>query len=208
MMFEKLTGAALMLTLAAAVVNAQPSQRGAARAAWASGKRAASSDERRRHFNAGVQAARALLAANPDDPEGLLWLAANRGAEALEHGKLTALRVLPEMERLLLLLDAHHPTYDHAAAARTLGVLYSKAPALISIGSSARARVWFERALQRAGDHPPTLILAAEFFDDVGEDERARQLASAYLMAPASPDEHPDAPAWRALAQRILRGGR
>jgi hypothetical protein len=200
-----ITGA-LLVALAAAAAGAAPTNRGAARAAWIAGKRA-QGEERRRQFNAGVAAARVLLQADPDDPEGLLWLAANLGGEALERGKLSALQVLPDMERLLLRLEERHPQYDHAAAARTLGVLYQKAPALISIGSNARARVYFERALQRDGRYPPNLALAAEFFDDVGDESRARSLARAYLAAPADESEHPDAPEWRKNAQRIAGSG-
>lgn len=206
MNIRKLAGA-LICVLATSSASGEWPRRGSARAAWIAGKRATGED-RRRHFADGMAHARALLSANPDDPEGLLWLAANLGSEALERGKLAALRVIPEMERLLLRLDARHPLYDHAAAARTLGVLYHKAPALISIGSNARARGWFERALQRAPKHPATLILAAEFFDDVGQEARARQLAEAYLAAPANETDSPDAPEWRRIAERIVRSGR
>jgi hypothetical protein len=127
-------GAALLTTLtlagpgdatpasAAAAVHPAPA-RGRARTCYLSGKRATAERDRLRHFAEGISAARALLADQPDDPEGLLWLAANLGAEALERGVLTALKVLPEMERLLLRLEARDPLYDHAAAARTLGVL-------------------------------------------------------------------------------------
>jgi hypothetical protein len=201
---------AIALTFAvaasAAIGAPPPPNRGEARAYWVAGKRAQGED-RRRHFAAGMASARALIQANPDDPEGLLWLAANLGSEALERGKLSALRVIREMERLLLRLEERHPTYDHAAAARMLAVLYHKAPPIISIGSNARAREWFERALQRAGKHLANLILAADFFDDVGEDERARQLARAYLAAPAS-EVNPDAAEWRRIAERIVGSDR
>lgn len=202
MTMRKITGAIILALAASSASSGEPPPRGSARASWIAGKRSLG-DERRRHFAAGMASARALLAASADDPEGLLWLAANLGSEALERGKLSALRVIPEMERLLLRLDARHPLYDNAAAARTLAVLYHKAPALISIGSDARARDWFERALQRAPKYPATLILAAEFFDDTGEEDRARRLAEAYLAAPASEADHPDAPEWRRLAERV-----
>jgi hypothetical protein len=202
MITSELTGAMILMMAAAATATAGARGEADPRTAWHAGQRAQGA-ERRRHFAAGITSARALLAADPDHPEGLLWLAANLGAEALERGKVGALRVIPEMERLLLRLDARHPLHDHAAAARTLAVLYHRAPALISIGSNARARTWFQRALERAGTYPANLVLAAQFFDDVGEDERARALARAYLAAPASPADHPDAAAWDRSARRI-----
>jgi hypothetical protein len=212
-------GAALMVSLAAPLHWLQalaapfetPSRHagtlapGTARDAYFAGLRASGSELRRRQFAQGIAAARARLARNPDDPDGLLWLAANLGAEALERGKLAALRVLPEMERLLLRLDATAPSYDHAAAARTLGRLYHKAPAIISIGSMKKARLWWQKALALAGDHPANLVLAADFHDADGDQQRARQLATRYLAAPVSADEHPEAPQWRQLAEQIVR---
>lgn len=176
---------------------------GGGRAAYFAGKRAADSSERRRFFAGGIAVSRARLAERPDDPEALLWLAANLGAEALERGKLKALGVLPEMERLLLRLEAVAPDHDHAAAARTLARLYHKAPALVSIGSNRKARLFWERALERAGDYPPNLVLAADFFDDEGERDRARQLAVRYLARPVAEQDNPEAREWRQIAERI-----
>jgi hypothetical protein len=137
----------------------------------------------------------------------LLWLAANLGAEALERGKLAALRVLDEMERLLLRLDAIAPLYDHAAAARTLARLYHKAPPFISIGSKDKARRYWDTALTRAGDYPANQVLAADFFADVGEDTRARDLVTQYLRHPVLPAENPEAREWQQIATRIAAGG-
>jgi hypothetical protein len=194
------------LGAAAAPPAAGPSelQADGPRKAYEAGRRAASKDEKRRHFTAGIQQARSRLAARPDDPDGLLWLAANLGADALVRGKLNALRVLPEMERLLLRLEEVAPEHEHAAAARTLGRLYHKAPPVISIGSDAKARVWFERALARAPGFPGNQALAADFFDDQGDDARARALARAVLSGPAAREVSPDAEEWREIATRIL----
>jgi hypothetical protein len=182
------------------------------RAAYLAGKRATAADDRRRQFSAGVAEARARLATAPDDPAGLLWLAANLGAEALEQGKVVALRVLPEMERLLLHLEAVAPDYDHAAAARTLARLYHKAPPFISIGSNKKARLYWEKALTRAGDFPANQVLAADFLDDDDQDERALQLAARYLRHPVTVAENPEAAEWQETAERIVRkntgGGR
>jgi hypothetical protein len=216
-------GAALVLSMSAAirVATAQAHNKarqagaevavpapGSAREAWFAGQRAGRTEDRRRHFGSGVQAARARLQADADDPEGLLWLAANLGAEALERGKLVALRVIPEMERLLLTLEARAPDYDHAAAARTLATLYHKAPPIISIGSNKKARAFWELALGRAPDYPPNLVMAAEFFADDGDRGRAGALARRYLQRPMSEQEHPEAATWRKLAERLAGQGR
>jgi hypothetical protein len=222
-----LSGAALVLSMSAAarvaVGQGRPPQptavpggegvaratgeSGAAQAAYFAGLRARGSDVRRRHFAAGIEAARARLRTDPRDPEGLLWLAANLGGQALEKGKLFALGVLPEMERLLLTLEATAPEYDHAAAARTLGRLYHLAPAIISIGSMKKARVYWQRALDRAGQYGPNQVLAADFFDDDGEEQRARELAGRYLQRPTTEQEHPEAAQWQKIAVRIAGQG-
>lgn len=165
----------------------------------------AASDEETKvaHHDAGVALARTTLASRPDDPEALLWLAANLGAGGLARGKLTALRILPEMERTLLRLDAVAPAYEHAAASRTLGRLYHKAPAVISIGSSKKARQYFERALALAPAFPGNQAMAADFFADQRERDRAATLARQVLAAPGL-DAEPDAPEWRAIARGIL----
>ncbi len=168
------------------------------------GKRAKTSAERRRYFAAGMAAARARLAQKPDDPEGLLWLAANLGSEALERGKLSALNVLSEMEKLLLRLEQVAPEYDHAAAARTLARVYHKAPAFISIGSMKKARAYWEKALARAPEFPANLVLGADFYNDDGQKERAVQMARKYLAKPLHEAEHPDAAEWREIAETIV----
>lgn len=173
------------------------------RAAYKAGKRATSSAERRRHFSAGMAAARARLATNPDDPEGLLWLAANLGSEALERGKLAALNVIDEMERVLLRLEAVAPNHDHAAGARSLARLYHKAPPFISVGSKKKARMYWELALARAGDYPPNQVLAADFFESDGQKDRARELAARYLAHPVPLAESPEAAEWLEIATRI-----
>lgn len=160
---------------------------------------------RRAHFQAGIDAARALLATDPNDPEGLLWLAANLGDEALERGKFAALKVLPEMERLLLRLDVVDPAYDGAAASRVLGSLYSSAPSLISIGSGKKARAAFEKALALASQHPGNQALAAEFFYAKGPKQRALELARAVLQNPDLEKYPLDSSRWKQIAETIVR---
>jgi hypothetical protein len=173
--------------------------------AYRSGKAVADDKQARRHFQSGIDIARGILSATPDEPAALLWLAANLAGEALSHGRLFALRVIPEMESTLLRLERVHPEYDSAAAARALANLYWKAPALISVGSSKKATLYFQLALERAPTFPGNQAMAAAYFADQGDCARARPLAQAVANRQGLDTFGPDAAEWRQLARAALR---
>jgi len=156
-------------------------------------------------YRRGVELARAALAADPNARDALLWLPANLAREALTHGKLQALKVLPEVESTLLRLDHVDPMYDHAAAARALGNLYWKAPSVISVGSSKKAARYFALALQRDGAFPGNQAQAAAFYADHHDCAAARPLAEAVARRADIDAFGPDAAEWRVLAQAALR---
>ncbi len=172
--------------------------------AYRSGKAAATDEEARRHFQRGIDTARAALSASPDAPNALLWLSANLAGEALTHGRIFALGVIPEIEGTLLRLEQTNPLYDHAAAARSLANLYWKAPAIISVGSSRKASQFFLQALARAPDFPGNQAMAAAFFADRGDCGRARPLATAVSARVDLDTFGPDADEWRRLARAAL----
>jgi tetratricopeptide (TPR) repeat protein len=172
--------------------------------AYRAGKAASDDDVARRWYQRGIALARQALDARPDSPDAMLWLAANLAGEALTHGKLFALRVIPEIESTLLRLEQTHPTYDHAAAARALANLYWKAPALISVGSSKKATAYFELALARAPSFPGNQALAAAYFAENRRCDRARPLAQAVSGRGDLDSFGPDAAEWRQLARDAL----
>jgi len=176
-----------------------------AESAYRAGKASASDKEARQCYQRGIDIARRVLATDHDDPNALLWLAANLAGEALTHGKLAALTVIPEIESALLRLEERHALYEHAAAARSLANLYWRAPSLISIGSSQKATTYFLRALNRAPDFPGNQAMAAAYFADRGECPRARGLASAVIARGDLDSFGPDAAEWRELARAALR---
>lgn len=169
-------------------------------------KGAPSSAARRQLFQSGIRVAEARLAANADDPPGLFWLAVNLGAEAAERGKVQALGAVARMEKLLLRCAEVAPRYEHGGAARVLGRLYHKAPGVISIGSSKKARAWLERALAIDSGHPGNLAFAADFFAAQGETARAQEMARQCLRGLSSGGFGPDADSWRKLARDVLGG--
>ena len=175
-----------------------------ARRAYRAGQLAADRAQSRRAYQRGITLARAALARNPDEPGALLWLAANLGGEALTHGKLHALGVIGEIERTLLRLEQQSPTYDHAAAARALGRLYQKAPAFISVGSSAKAATFLEIALARAPEFPGNWAFVADFYAEQRDCARALPLAQRLRAAPNLDAYGFDAREWREIAARVL----
>ena len=175
-----------------------------ARLAYRAGQSAPNRDESRRDYQRGIALAREALTRDPNDPGGLLWLAANLGGEALTHSRLHALGVVGEIESTLLRLDQANPGYDHAAAARALGRLYHKAPSVISVGDNKKAAAYLEQALARAPDFPGNWAFAADFYDDRGDCGRARPLAQR-LRAAADLDRYGvDAREWREIATHVL----
>ncbi len=172
--------------------------------AYRAGKAARDDNEARRHYQRGIDLARQELSARPDSPAALLWLAGNLAGEALTHGRLFALRVIPEIEATLLRLEQVHPSYDHAAAARSLANLYWRAPALISIGSSKKAARYFQLALERAPSFPGNQAMAAAYFADNRDCARARPLAQAVSARKDLDAFGLDAAEWRQLARDVL----
>ena len=173
--------------------------------AYRAGKSTADDDAARGHYQRGIDLARQTLARSPDQPDALLWLAANLAGEALTHGKLHALRVIPEIERTLLRLEEVAPLHDHAAAARALANLYWKAPSVISVGSSKKAAAYFELALRRAPDFPGNQAHAAAFYASERNCARAAPLAAAVLARRDLDSFGPDAAEWRQLAADVQR---
>jgi hypothetical protein len=203
---RRLAGAALGLGLAA--TSAAPAATQAPSAieqAYRAGKAAPTTDASRAAYQRGIELARAALVRAPDEPDALLWLAANLAGEALTHGKLHALRVIPEIEASLLRLERVAPRFGDGAAARALANLYWKAPAIISVGSSKKAAAYFDLALARSPGFPGNQALAAAYFASGRDCARARPLALAVASRADLDAFGPDAAEWRELARDVLR---
>jgi hypothetical protein len=190
----------LLPCLTAKVAQAEDS----ARAAYQAGRSASDKEARKGHFARGMSIAQARLASQPEDAEGLYWLAVNMGAHALERGKMSALPVVPRMEALLLRLDRIAPSYESAGAARVLGRLYHQAPAFISVGSNTKARQFLERAMSLAPSHPGNLAFAADFLVSHGDKAIARDYAGRCLAVLAGQNPGPEEREWIELARGVL----
>jgi hypothetical protein len=174
--------------------------------AYRAGKAAGDDDAAARvHYQRGIDLARAVLAKDANAPDALLWLAGNLAGEALTHGKVFALRVIPEIEATLLHLERVNPAFGYAAGARGLANLYWKAPAFISVGSSKKATAYFELALARAPTFPGNQAMAAAYFVGSRECARAKPLAQAVAARTDLDAFGPDAAEWKQIARGVLR---
>ena len=112
--------------------------------------------------------------------------------------------MIGEIESTLLRLEQQSPAYDHAAAARSLGRLYHKAPALISVGSSKKAAAFLGEALARAPEFPGNWAFAADFYAEKRDCARALPLAQRLSAAPDLGQYGVDAQEWHQIAARVL----
>lgn len=112
----------------------------------------------------GITAARFATEMAPNVAAGHFFLAMNKGQLARTKS-LGALPLVKEMEDSLqraIMLDAK---FDHAAADRSLGMLYMDAPGWpASIGSKSKAKKHLERAVELVPDYPTNYLTLMEAY--------------------------------------------
>jgi hypothetical protein len=101
----------------------------------------------------GIDACRKLVAADPGNFGGHYYLGMNIGQMARVK-RFSALGLVKDMERAFTTVSDLNATFSHAGADRNLGLLYFKAPPIISVGDKSKARVHLERAVELAPDYP------------------------------------------------------
>ena len=137
-------------------------------------------------------------------PLALLMWCANRGAIFQLKKSITALFVVPKIQKKLQLLLEKHPDFGNAAADRALGNLYMKAPGFISVGSSQKARQHFEAALKRFPDYPGNQVYWAEFLYEQGQKDAARHMAMKVIQS-SELAKHPlNSGEWLKIARRLI----
>ena len=160
--------------------------------------------EKRKFHEEGFRLAESARAAAPANPGALLQWTLHASAIAALDKNLAALRRIKEIEATLLHLRDLAPAYDHAAADRTLGLLYRNAPMIISVGSTVRAGRHLKEAFARDPAYPGNCIFLADFYLGEGDKREARKLAKACgteeKLAPYP--EH--AAEWARISRRIL----
>jgi tetratricopeptide (TPR) repeat protein len=102
----------------------------------------------------GIASAKFAAEMDPKNPAAHFYLAMNKGQLARTKS-LGALALVKEMEESFLRSIKLDPTFDHASAHRSLGMLYLDAPGWpASIGNKTKARKQLEKAVEIAPDYP------------------------------------------------------
>jgi tetratricopeptide (TPR) repeat protein len=123
----------------------------------------------------GIGAAQRSLALNSNSAAAHYYLGMNIGEFADTKRNLSALKMTKEMEREFLAAKAADEHFDYAGADRNLGLLYSEAPVLLSVGNRTKGRQHLEAAVRLAPDFPENQLNLIEAYLKSGNHTEARK---------------------------------
>lgn len=160
-----------------------------ARASFEYADLATNETQRAEIAQAGIAAARQVLAREPQSAAGHYLLGMNLGELAqAEAPSLAAYRLVHEVEHEFKRAAELNDAIDFAGPARTLGLLYFQAPGWpLSVGNKHKAREWLERAVVRSPEFPENqLNLAEAYLKWRQKDESAKVLIEIETIWPAA----------------------
>ena len=159
--------------------------------------------ERRPALEAGITAARAAIALNPDRPEGHFWLAANMGALAESYGMRQGIKYRGQIKDALLTTLKLDPAFLDGSADRALGRWYFKVPGLFG-GSNKESEAHLRKSLTYNPNSIISHIFLAETLADMGKKDDARKEAQAAIDAPIDPNWAPEDRRFKEQAKRLI----
>lgn len=154
-------------------------------------------------YEGGMAAARMAISAQPNRPEGHLWLAANMGGYAENHGIRGGLKyrgtIREELERVL----AIEPAFLDGSADRALGRWYFKVPGLFG-GSKQKSEDHLRRALAYNPRSIVTRLFLAETLEALDRVTEARSELQQVASLPVDPAWIPEDTEFKAQARAML----
>jgi tetratricopeptide (TPR) repeat protein len=174
-----------------------------AKAAYWLGGHEVTTDAKDAAYEAGMDAARKAIAAQPDKPEGHFWLAANMGGYAENHGLRGGLKyrgtIRDELEKVL----AMDSGFLQGSADRALGRWYFKVPGLFG-GSKQKSEEHLRRALAYNPRSIVTRLFLAETLEALDRAAEARSELQQIAALPVDPDWVPEDTEFKAQARAML----
>lgn len=143
---------------------------------------------RRAQMSRGIEAARHAVAAEPRQPAGHFWLAANMGAMAEAAGLRAGLRYRGEIKRELETVLTLDPSFQKGSADRALGRWYFKVPGLFG-GSNQKSLEHLRRSLTHDPDSAASWSFMADTLREMGRRDEAKQALQKVLSASATDPE-------------------
>lgn len=160
--------------------------------------------ERKAALEAGIAAARAAIAANPNRPEGHFWLAANMGALAESFGLRQGIKYRGQIKDALLTTLKIDAAFMDGSADRALGRWYFKVPGMFG-GSNKESEAHLRKSLTYNPNSIISHLFLAETLTDMGRKDEARKEYQTALDAPIDPNWAPEDRRFKEQAKQGLQ---
>jgi hypothetical protein len=162
------------------------------------------SNEQRKQFERGIDAANKAVALQPNRAEGHFWLAADMGAMAEGFGLRAGIKYRGPIKKALetvLMIDAG---YLQGSADRALGRWYLKVPRLFG-GSKDKSVEHLKRSLGYDANSTATHFFLAETYLEMDKKDDARRELQAVFAAPLNPEWTPEDKEFKKKAAALLK---
>ena len=159
--------------------------------------------ERKASLQAGIQAGRAAVAAEPNRPHGHFWIAANMGSLAESFGLRQGLKYRGDIKNELLTVLKLDPAFQQGSADRALGRWYYKVPGLFG-GSKKQSEQHLRASLGYGPNNTASRFFLAETLRALDRPQEARAELQKVLDAPIDPDWGPEDRDFKEQARRLL----
>ena len=144
----------------------------------------------------GIKAARRSIQLSPKGGPGYHYLAMNLGQLARTR-KLSALKMVDEMEDNFLKAIELEPKLDYASPHRSVGLLYRDAPGWpLSVGSKAKAKVHLRKAVELYPDFPENQLTLLETLIKWGDYKSATNAIPQVEKTMNDPEKKFSSPEW------------
>jgi len=147
--------------------------------------------DRKAALDAGITAARAAIAVNPNRPEGHFWLAANMGSLAESFGLRQGIKYRGQIKDALLMTLKLDAAFMDGSADRALGRWYFKVPGMFG-GSNKESEAHLRKSLTYNPNSIISHLFLAETLADMGRKDEARKEYQAAGDAPIDPNWAPE----------------
>jgi tetratricopeptide (TPR) repeat protein len=160
--------------------------------------------DRRRIYEAGIDAGRKAVAIETNRPEGYFWMAANMGALAESYGFRQGIKYRKPIKEALETVLRIDPAFEQGSADRALGRWYYKVPGLFG-GSHKLAEQHLRESLKYNDHSTSSHYFLAEMFIDDGRIAEAKTELHQVIDAPLdNPNWTPENLEFKEKARRLL----